>query len=88
MVVASRYYGAASESRRADHARRDGGDPGDGAYLASGLNVTDAPPDFSRERVSDYSAVEYYPAPSMAPAQYTQTGSSCGVLLLWTRQRR
>lgn len=92
--------------------------PGDGAYLASGLNVTDGKPeffssphpcfvtvyrdginifqnndgsgrpapDFSQEKVSDYSGVEYYPTPSMAPAQYSQTGNSCGVLLLWTRR--
>lgn len=44
-------------------------------------------PDFSTEKVSDYSGIEYYPSPSMAPAQYSQTGSSgCGVLLLWTRR--
>lgn len=45
------------------------------------------PPDFSLEKVSDYSGIEYYPTPAMAPAQYSQTGNSCGVLLLWSRRQ-
>ena len=29
----------------------------------------------------------YYPGGSTIPMQYNRTGSSCGVLLLWTRER-
>lgn len=46
------------------------------------------PPDFGSEKVSDYSGVEYYPTPSMAPPQYSRTGASCGVLLLWSRRNQ
>jgi hypothetical protein len=44
-------------------------------------------PDFGNMLVSDYSAVEYYASPSETPVQYKGTGSGCGVILLWTRQR-
>jgi hypothetical protein len=46
-----------------------------------------APPDFNRMNVSDYSAVEYYPGGASLPPQFNATGSSCGTLLLWTRER-
>jgi hypothetical protein len=45
------------------------------------------PPDFGNMRVADYSAIEFYVSPTEAPAQYTPTGSGCGVLLLWKRLR-
>jgi hypothetical protein len=56
----------------------------DGIQIYPGGNL----PDFGHMRVSDYSGVEYYASPAEAPAQYTRTGTGCGIVLLWTRQRR
>jgi hypothetical protein len=39
-----------------------------------------------RMRVDQYAAVEVYSA-AQAPLQYSKTGSNCGVMLLWTRER-
>ena len=49
-----------------------------------GIIITDN--DLQKLEVSDFAAVEYY-AGAEIPAQYNRTGSSCGVLLLWTRER-
>ena len=40
-----------------------------------------------RMRVDQYAAVEFYAGGARTPVQYTKTGSSCGVMLLWTRER-
>jgi hypothetical protein len=45
------------------------------------------PPDFARYPTTEYAAAEYYPGGASVPAQYNTTGSSCGVLLLWSRER-
>jgi hypothetical protein len=45
------------------------------------------PPDFSRLRVDEYSAVEYYASPAEYPPSISPTNNSCGVLMLWTRVR-
>jgi hypothetical protein len=37
--------------------------------------------------ISEFAGVEYYPGGASLPPQYNKTGSSCGVLLLWTRER-
>jgi hypothetical protein len=44
-------------------------------------------PDFGRLTARDYAAVEFYAGGATIPAQYNATGSDCGVLLLWTRER-
>jgi hypothetical protein len=44
-------------------------------------------PDFGRMTARDYAAVEFYAGGATIPAQYNATGSDCGVLLLWTRER-
>jgi len=44
-------------------------------------------PDFGRLTARDYAAVEFYAGGATIPAQYNMTGSDCGVLLLWTRER-
>ncbi|HEY4219323.1 MAG TPA: carboxypeptidase-like regulatory domain-containing protein [Gemmatimonadaceae bacterium] len=41
--------------------------------------------DFRKLRVEDFYGVEVYPSIALAPAQYTTTGSNCGVIVLWTR---
>ena len=45
------------------------------------------PFNFDGLRVSDFAAAEYYSGAASIPAEYNATGSSCGVLLLWTRER-
>jgi hypothetical protein len=42
--------------------------------------------DLNMLRVSEYQAVESYSG-SQIPMQYNATGSACGVLLFWTRER-
>jgi hypothetical protein len=43
-------------------------------------------PNLENLRVDDYAAIEHYAGASI-PAQYNKTGSTCGVLLLWRRER-
>jgi len=50
-----------------------------------GVGATDN--DLEKMRVDEYAGVEYYPGGSTIPLQYNRTGSSCGVLLFWTRER-
>jgi len=44
-------------------------------------------PDLSRYTVADYAGIEYYPGGASIPPQYNMTPNSCGVLLLWERER-
>lgn len=44
-------------------------------------------PDFNRIAVREYAAVEFYPSDASLPMQYSNRGSDCGTLLLWTRER-
>jgi hypothetical protein len=37
--------------------------------------------------VSDLAGVEFYPETGTGPPEYNATGSGCGTLLLWTRER-
>jgi hypothetical protein len=56
------------------------------ANYVSGM--TNGPPtDFTQLKSEDFSAVEFYSSGATAPAKYNQTGSDCGVLLLWRRYR-
>jgi hypothetical protein len=55
-------------------------------YDESGEMSTD-PPDATRINVSDLAGVEFYATSAVAPVQYNRTGSGCGVLLIWTRER-
>ena len=43
--------------------------------------------DLEKLMVSQFAGVEFYPGGAAIPVQYNKTGSSCGVLLLWTRER-
>ena len=43
--------------------------------------------DLEKMRINEYAGVEYYPGGGTIPMQYNRTGSSCGVLLFWTRER-
>jgi hypothetical protein len=43
--------------------------------------------DLEKMKIPEYAGVEWYPGGSTAPAEYNMTGSSCGILLFWTRDR-
>jgi hypothetical protein len=43
--------------------------------------------DLEKLTVDTFAGVEYYPGGASIPPQYNKTGSNCGVLLLWTRER-
>jgi hypothetical protein len=42
-------------------------------------------PDFGHMKAGEYAGVEFYASPSQVPAQYSRTGTSCGVVLLWRK---
>ena len=50
-----------------------------------GIVVTDN--DLQKLNVNEFAAVEYYAGGATIPVQYNRTGSSCGVMLFWTRER-
>lgn len=50
-----------------------------------GIQSTDN--DLQKMLITDYAGVEFYSGPATVPAQYNATGSDCGVLLFWTRER-
>jgi hypothetical protein len=52
----------------------------DGAPLAAPVNLNDF-------RVDSFAGVEFYSGAGSIPSKYNKTGSSCGVLLFWTRVR-
>jgi hypothetical protein len=43
--------------------------------------------DLEKMKTQDYGGVEFYSGASEIPPEYNATGNSCGVLLLWTRER-
>ena len=43
--------------------------------------------DLEKLQVAEFEGVEFYPGGATIPVQYNKTGSNCGVLLLWTRER-
>ncbi len=45
------------------------------------------PPDFGHMGVNEYGGIEYYPGGASLPMQFNATGTGCGTLLLWTRDR-
>jgi len=60
----------------------------DGVRKYQAGKAADDPPDFQSMRASDFAGVEYYASPSMAPSEFSATGSDCGVMLLWSRRDR
>ena len=63
------------------------------AVFIDGVRIYDASmgamnrADFNRINVRVYAAVEFYPGGASLPMQYNSTGSDCGTLLLWARER-
>jgi hypothetical protein len=43
--------------------------------------------DLDKLRVEDYAGIEVYSGAATVPAEYNMTGSACGVILLWFRER-
>lgn len=43
--------------------------------------------DINSFRAEDFAGIEFYPGGASMPLKYNRTGSDCGVLLLWTRER-
>ena len=48
---------------------------------------TNPPFDLNLIQVSDLAGAEFYAGGASLPVQFSPTGTSCGVLLLWTRER-
>lgn len=54
------------------------------ADYVSGVSRGD-PTDFGLLKAEDFAAIEYYSSGATAPSRYNQTGSDCGILMLWRR---
>jgi hypothetical protein len=54
-------------------------------FYIDGILVDDD--DLEKLRVDQFAGLEYYPGGASVPPQYNKTGSACGTLLLWTRER-
>jgi hypothetical protein len=50
-----------------------------------GVQSTDN--DLEKLKVIDFAGVEFYQGGAEVPAKYNSTGSACGVMLFWTRER-
>jgi hypothetical protein len=50
-------------------------------------NLRQPVPDLTAFEGRDLAGIEYYSGPSTTPAEFNQTGSACGTLVLWTRWR-
>jgi hypothetical protein len=59
----------------------------DGALVSNSSDPIASQHDVDRFVVRDLAGVEFYAGPASMPAAYNKTGSSCGVLLLWSRER-
>jgi hypothetical protein len=99
-IICERGKGMASmpchaSTRRAGgkHAIMDGDCPVDvymdGTLYYSSFNFGgfESDADLQKLQATNFAAVEFYPGGASIPAQYNKTGASCGVLLLWTRER-
>jgi hypothetical protein len=74
----------ASSHRQGSARAFGGGDCPVDVYL-NGIVYTDN--DLQKLAVDQFAGIEFYAGGASIPIQYNKTGSSCGVLLLWTRER-
>ncbi len=58
----------------------------DGVKIYDPTMPATARPDFSRMSPMDFGIVEFYPGGASVPPEYGGLNSSCGVLLLWSRE--
>ena len=97
MIVSAAGYTYLASSRKCGVAGASGScKAGNTCWVSlyiDGIRVYDATmgainrPDFNRIAVREYAAVEFYPSDASLPMQYSNRGSDCGTLLLWTRER-
>ena len=52
-----------------------------------GLRISDERRDLERINVNEIGGVEAYAGPATIPVQYNPMGSSCGVVLFWSREK-
>jgi hypothetical protein len=50
--------------------------------------LTRPAPDFSRIETDDHAGIEFHASAATTPAWIPRTNTDCGVLLLWTRERK
>jgi hypothetical protein len=74
---------AESNHHPSKHALQNDGCPVD--VWIDGANVADD--NLNGMAVNEFAGVEFYAGGATLPPQYNKTGSSCGVLLLWSRER-
>lgn len=43
--------------------------------------------DLERLNINQLGGIEYYAGAASVPPQYNRTGSTCGVIIFWTRER-
>ena len=77
---------AVSNRQLSQYAMRGGSCPYD-VYIDGTRIMNLDSRDLERIAVNETGAVEAYAGPASIPPAYNQTGSSCGVLLFWTRER-
>jgi hypothetical protein len=77
---------AVSSRQNSRYALRGGGSCSFDVYL-DGQRITDERRNLQRILTSEIGGVESYSGPASIPAEYNMTGSSCGVMLFWSRER-
>ncbi|MEP6493244.1 MAG: carboxypeptidase regulatory-like domain-containing protein [bacterium] len=70
--------------RQPSRSALQGGECAVDVYLDGALSTDN---DLEKLRTNQFGGVEYYSGGATIPPQYNRTGSSCGVMLLWTRDR-
>jgi hypothetical protein len=59
----------------------------DGTLYYSQVDGGGGDNDLQKLAANQFAAIEFYSGGARIPVQYNKTGSSCGVMLLWTRER-
>ena len=77
---------AVSTRQGSRYALRGGGSCSFDVYL-DGQRIMDERRNLEKIFVNDIGGVEVYSGPASIPALYNMTGSSCGVVLFWSRER-
>jgi hypothetical protein len=77
---------AVSSRQGSRYALRGGGSCSYDVYM-DGLRISDERRDLERIRVNEIGGVEAYAGPATIPVQYNPTGSACGVVLFWSREK-
>jgi hypothetical protein len=77
---------AVSTRQNSRYAIRGGGACSFDVYI-DGQRVTDERRNLEKLFVNEMGGVESYAGPASIPTQYNMTGSACGVLLFWSRER-